>query len=578
MTTLAPDILRRGEAVTRTLATRSARLEHSRMLDELRRNIVLGAGPAHPEFGRSFMRFYLPHYCQEEHEDDAGASEHTWVESALFHDDLFGAVFSSMGTGRWNDYLAPRGYAKTTIIGMGLPIAALGLSGLILQGKVPRWFAPRHYVWLIQSEGGQAAQSMENIIEECRGNPRILRDFPHLRPKIGRNGRAIADRSDDIVFELELRLQALGSGMKLRGRRHRQYRPDLVLIDDLENDEHVQTKFQRDKLEKWLDSAVAFAIAKGGDVHMLGTLLHSDAVLARVRKKSGWHHHRYDAFTDELVDCPDHGWHVTDDDDKAAPLHEECDLCMGAGVVKRPSWEYRDLYWHALQRARTSHTAYAREILHVVTDPGRKRFPEEWFKYEPRPEGPDVRCVISVDPNAKEKEDGDPAAIAVLMKRRGERRFHVDFMWLRPGLRGKALRERVVDAYTTYKQAGYSPVIVFETQQAQEWGKQELEDAGLPVKGVDHTTDKLVRAEQASLHYEMGRVTHAPELRGNDGEAQLDAFPDGDHDDIVDAITTGLKHLEEAESGGGVAGAVRRVPGPTARRMARDKFRDPREA
>jgi phage terminase large subunit-like protein len=117
---------------------------------------------------------------------------------------------------------------------------------------------------------------------------------------------------------------------------------------------------------------------------------------------------------------------------------------------------------------------------------------------------------------------------------------------------------------------------VFETQQAQEWGKQELEDAGFPVKGIDHTTDKMVRAEQASLHYEMGRVTHAHGLKGGEGEGQLDAFPDGDHDDIVDTITTGIRHLEDAESGGGVAGKVRKVPTPAARRAARDAFRDPR--
>jgi hypothetical protein len=196
----------------------------------------------------------------------------------------------------WHTELAPRGYAKSTIVGVATILAVLGLSGLALEGKLPYPFKPRHYCWLVQDTGLQAAQSMQSIITECEDNARVKRWFPHLRPARDAKNMPIADRDDDVVFELGLRLQALGAGQKLRGRRHRQFRPDFALIDDLENDETVLTKYQRDKLDKWLSSAFAFALAKGADVHYVGTLLHNDAVLARVRKRGGWRNHRYDAF------------------------------------------------------------------------------------------------------------------------------------------------------------------------------------------------------------------------------------------------------------------------------------------
>lgn len=35
--------------------------------------------------------------------------------------------------------------------------------------------------------------------------------------------------------------EAIGSGKKVRGRRHRNWRPDLIVLDDIENDENVNT-------------------------------------------------------------------------------------------------------------------------------------------------------------------------------------------------------------------------------------------------------------------------------------------------------------------------------------------------
>jgi predicted phage terminase large subunit-like protein len=283
--------------------------------------------------------------------------------------------------------------------------------------------------------------------------------------------------------------------------------------------------------------------------------------------------------------CPEHGWRVEPDD----PIEEDtigddgvpCDLCRGKLEVPVPTWKYRDAFWHAAARKRAGRIAYAREVLHIVTEEDRKRFPFAWMKHDSTLEGDGVRCRIVCDPNAAEKQDGDPAAIVVLMKRRGERRYHVDYAYGRAGLRGAALRERIIEVYTDYVEQGYRPIVLFEKVQAQAWGVQELEDAGIPVRGVDPGgKDKITRAEGPSLHYEMGRVTHHPRLRESDFEVQLDEFPDGEHDDFVDCVSYGIKDLEDGESGGDVAGAVS-VSGREKRKPSslREKpFRDPRYA
>ena len=67
--------------------------------------------------------------------------------------------------------------------------------------------------------------------------------------------------------------------------------PDLVLLDDLENDENVRSPEQRDKLENWLMRTVlSLGPADDSmDVIYIGTILHYDSVLARTLKKPQWH-------------------------------------------------------------------------------------------------------------------------------------------------------------------------------------------------------------------------------------------------------------------------------------------------
>jgi hypothetical protein len=59
-----------------------------------------------------------------------------------------------------------------------------------------------------------------------------------------------------ILTATDIKVQVAGSGKKLRGLRHGPYRPDLAILDDIENDELVRNPDQRDKLDNWLKKTV----------------------------------------------------------------------------------------------------------------------------------------------------------------------------------------------------------------------------------------------------------------------------------------------------------------------------------
>jgi hypothetical protein len=95
---------------------------------------------------------------------------------------------------------------------------------------------------------------------------------------------------------------AKGQGMKVRGLKFNQYRPDKINIDDLENDELVESPERRAKLKRWFKMGVIPAMAKGGKINIVGTILHHDALLAKIvngtDEFSGWNVRKFKALNE----------------------------------------------------------------------------------------------------------------------------------------------------------------------------------------------------------------------------------------------------------------------------------------
>ena len=79
-----------------------------------------------------------------------------------------------------------------------------------------------------------------------------------------------------------------GKRKRLRGARHGNRRPDLVICDDLEDDENIDSPEQREKDRKWFFKAVMKIGGRYTVYIVIGTLLHYDSLLARLLNRPGW--------------------------------------------------------------------------------------------------------------------------------------------------------------------------------------------------------------------------------------------------------------------------------------------------
>ncbi len=204
-------------------------------------------------------RNYFPHYGRAE-----PSALHLYLYKRL-------PEIIASNSGQRDALAAPRGEAKSTKISMSF------VAWCVVTEKL--W-----YPIIVMDAFEQAAEMLEAIKAELEANPRIAGDFPEAC------GQGRVWRAGVIVTRNGRKVEAFGSAKKIRGRRHGAHRPDLAVMDDIENDENVTTPAQRDKLQKFVTASVLNLGPPDDSMHaiLVGTVLHYDSVLARFLKNPLW--------------------------------------------------------------------------------------------------------------------------------------------------------------------------------------------------------------------------------------------------------------------------------------------------
>lgn len=163
----------------------------------------------------------------------------------------------------------PRRHAKTTAGTQAFTLASV-------------LFRNRRYCLIVADTETQASQFLGDIIQALADNDDIHAMFGKVVFK--------KETTTDIICEFEdgwqFRIQAKGAGQKLRGLKWNSIRPDLICVDDLENDQDVMNKDSRDKLSRWFYGALMPCRSKNGIIRYVGTILHMDSLLENIIHKN----------------------------------------------------------------------------------------------------------------------------------------------------------------------------------------------------------------------------------------------------------------------------------------------------
>jgi predicted phage terminase large subunit-like protein len=163
------------------------------------------------------------------------------------------------------------------------------LGAVILHSILYEW---RKFVLVASWTIEQSSEFVRRTRDELAHNERIIEDFG---PQIGNKWteRGFTTRNGATV-------RAVGVRKGVRGAVSSYERPDLLVVDDIEDDERVQTVEQRDKLYRRLTTAffnLGSNVSRDLWVWVIGTPLHRDCVLRRL-KADGWKYRRVPATKD----------------------------------------------------------------------------------------------------------------------------------------------------------------------------------------------------------------------------------------------------------------------------------------
>lgn len=395
---------------------------------------------------------------------------------------------------------AYRGGAKTTLI------TRLYNLWLLLTDK-------KSYGIVVSSTIDIAVESSDTLRVELEENAKLVNDF---KIEIGDKWK-----SDEFIFLVDKKpkkLKFFGAGKKIRGTNFLGKRPDIIIADDIENDENVESLAQREKLYKWFRKAVLKLPSRydaSFNIIVVGTRLHHDGLLARIKKLSA-----FTSFNFPLVvKFPDNIDELNKDNVSKAKISNM--------VLDDESMDKRGVLAEFFDDKESFYSEYQNEPL--------SRDGAIFSGYKTYEEMPVCDAYyIGLDP-AMGKARGDYFGLAVLGKK--DKQYYLDTKGYK--LKPDVMIEKFMQIYLRLLLYGKPIKIAIETVAFQEFFKDKLKEE-FAVKGISLSICELKNsvAKELRLDALAPYVTDGTILINVDNTLlieELDTYPKAPHDDLLDA-------------------------------------------
>lgn len=448
---------------------------------------------------------------------------------------------------------APRAAAKSTWSSLAYPLWC------VLHGIEP-------YIIITSDTTGQAQMFLDAIRSELETNPLLRRDYPHL------TGGGRVWRNDKIELNNGCAIEALGTGAKIRGRKNRQHRPSLILVDDPQNLEHILSPVQRERSWEWLQKDAQNAGDPDTNLLVLGTALHQACIVCRLQKTPGWRTQvfravirwpdRMDLWGEWERALNDWGKEIEERERLAREFYEanRGEMDRGAEVL----WPEREpLYKLMLLKATVGSAAFGSEKQNDPINPDLCEWPPDYFDHPGLwfDEWPElILKAEALDPSkSKDSKHGDYAAFVRLgMDRKGQLYCEADLR--------RCTAEMVVQLGVEEARQFRPEGLAVEVNQLQELFANEVvaeakrQGVDLNLWEVHNLVHKEVRIRRLGPLLEQKRIRFKSRSPGTALLVQqLQLFPFGDHDDGPDALEMAYRLLLELMRGGKAKQGVRRL-------------------
>lgn len=136
----------------------------------------------------------------------------------------------------------------------------------------------KKFVVIISQTQEQAKQHFKNLKSELEGNKLLRNDLGPFKQEDWNSNTLVLTRYN-------ARITAASSEQAIRGLRHGEHRPDLIICDDVEDVNSIRSSESLDKTYTWFNSEVIPLGDLNTRTIVIGNLLHNDSLIKRLERE-----------------------------------------------------------------------------------------------------------------------------------------------------------------------------------------------------------------------------------------------------------------------------------------------------
>lgn len=395
--------------------------------------------------------------------------------------------------------IAPRGFGKSAVYFVFLPLWALA-------------HGHRKFIVCLTYNDDMAMTHMGNLKAQMDENALIRQDYPDLvEPYRNSKGNVYSDTKSMYIAKSKVVFKAQGMGSGIRGLNFQGTRPDWVVADDIEPSDQTQEKSlkMRDKL-----LGGVFYLGKATTISLVGTVVQADALMHDVKKK--------------ITDKEPPEW-IEEEEiyvDYYPALVCEHPINQPVHTDECSAWpeKYDGKYINARCRGN-------KFLLEMMNDPAGNSggwWDKDTFRYGSLEQY--TKTIIYVDPAIEMNEKSDDCGFAVGRYSPSTNQVEILECYGKK-LAGRRIADELEILLERFPEVS---LIRVETNQGGTvmWS-EVLGDLPVRVETFKSTISKATRFQAILNEYQLGRVLHTHQL--STLEAQMIQYPNGIHDDIIDA-------------------------------------------
>ena len=443
-------------------------------------------------------------------------------------------------------YSMPRGHAKSTFVSNVEPLHACYFDGSTDLG--------RKYILIISETEDLAGKFIEYINSQLKFNEKLRNDLGVIMEISKFDNKK--DTGMEFVTSEGTMVRAAGMGKALRGARNGAYRPDLVILDDLESAVNTNTKELREKNLNWYNSVIEPIGVEGRTAFLyVGTLVHGNGLLPDILTRIDYDCRKYSAVVSEPDNMELWSKYCEILDDKADEDRER-----KADQFYEDNREEMDKGWETLwnrwtyaalmkKKSTIGTKAFNSEYMNIAYDPDSQVFSDDFMTFFDdrdlidrwgRKIPLDIYGFWDLAVGKGNKRD-DYNAIVIIGRDKATGVLYVLDAWSAKVPAHKALQMAVE------KIREWSPKLFgVETIQMQHEFYRQLQDIVMK-EGLYYTRIKAVnpRAKKEDRIQIMEPLFETGYLRLKKTQRmlleQLLVFPQGEHDDLPDALASAVE-------------------------------------